>query len=305
MKKNIIILFTVIVAFALVTLLATNIINSNSIIDNNKLDDGQVEQQVCEKKYSFMYNDKYIYKAIASNKEGVKVYDNYYSENQKVVDTIKYGEEIRIVADVIDEDQFYLDNKKYFYNNFDEIKKYYYFAIDVCGEPKYVKYSDVSIIDSSVASSEKFGNTQKFYMYNDEYLFSGPGLSFEKDSEDEKIPKGTILDVNLYSRIGNALWLYVTYNGHNGWLLEDYYNSVNYPYNNMKYGSATLITELKGDIILENESNLYMYAFSTEEIILKIPSGTKVSYDYSVSEPGIIYYHVNYNNHSGWIIVYS
>ena len=231
MKKNIIILFTVIVAFALVTLLATNIINSNSIIDNNKLDDGQVEQQVCEKKYSFMYNDKYIYKAIASNKEGVKVYDHYYSENQKVVDTIKYGEEIRIVADVIDEDQFYLDNKKYFYNNFDEIKKYYYFAIDVCGEPKYVKYSDVSIIDSSVASSEKFGNTQKFYMYNDEYLFSGPGLSFEKDSEDEKIPKGTILDVNLYSRIGNALWLYVTYNGHNGWLLEDYYNSVNYPYN--------------------------------------------------------------------------
>ena len=109
----------------------------------------------------------------------------------------------------------------------------------------------------------------------------------------------------MYSRIGNALWLYVTYNGHNGWLLEDYYNSVNYPYNNMKYGSATLITELKGDIILENESNLYMYAFSTEEIILKIPSGTKVSYDYSVSEPGIIYYHVNYNNHSGWIIVYS
>ena len=56
---------------------------------------------------------------------------------------------------------------------------------------------------------------------------------------------------------------------------------------------------------LENESNLYMYAFSTDEIILKIPSGTKVSYDYSVSEPRIIYYHVNYNNHSGWIIVYS
>ena len=141
-------------------------------------------------------------------------------------------------------------------------------------------------------------------MYEDEYLYSGPGLSFEKNDEDEKISKGTILNVDKYVRIGNGHWLYVNYNGKSGWLLRAFFNSVNYPYNSYKYGSAVEIDEEKGELYLENEENLYKYAFSTDDIISKIPKGTKVSYDYTTGEPGITYYHINYNNFSGWIILY-
>lgn len=278
--------------------------NDNSTTNNdNVVNNNNEEQETCDKNYSIMYNDKYIYKVKVTNKSGAMVYDNYMKSAQNVIETLETGKEFGVVADIIDTMEFYAHNQKEKYDGFDEIKNYYYFVIDVCGEPKYIKYSDVEIIESSIVTSQKFSETLKFYVHSDEYLYSGPGLSFERNNKDEKIYKGTILDVNVYSRIGNALWLYVNSNGQNGWILREVFNSANYPYNNMKYGSAVELDEEIGEIYIANDENLYKYAFSTDNIISKIPKGTKVSYDYITSEPGISYYHINYNDNSGWISI--
>ena len=319
-KTIIIIIILVITILAILcTLFATSVINyksnnthnsansNNQNTENNNSDknDNDKNQQDCEKNYSMMYNDKYIYKVIVSNENGAQVYDSYNKENQNIVDTIEKGKEIGIVADIIDSQKFYEDNKKESYEKFEEIKDYYYYAIDVCGEPRYIKYNDVSIINSSIVLSNKFDKTQKVYVHDDEYLFSGPGLAFELNDNTKKISKGTILNIDTYSRIGNAVWLLVNSNNYNGWIVEQFFNSVNYPYNNMKYGSAVILNEKVGDLTLDKETNLYKYAFSTlnDEIILKIPSDTKIKYDYSTGEPGISYYHVNYNGNDGWIVI--
>ena len=277
-------------------------INEDVELNNNK-DDSNYNKETdnCDKDYKYVYADKYIYKIKITNPSGATVYDNYEKSDQNIIGKIDYGKEIRVVADKVDTREFEKDD----YNNFNEIKNYYYFAIDVCGSAQYVKYSDVEIIDSSIANYNTFDKTTKFYIHKDEYLFSGPGLSFEQKNEDEKIPKGTIINVDKYIRIGNGHWLYVNYNGKSGWILREYFNSVLYPYNSYKYGSAVDLDEEKGELYLEKDENLYKYAFSQNDIILNIPKETKVSYDYSTGEPGITYYHINYNNISGWIIVFE
>ncbi len=266
-------------------------------------------KQTCEKKYTNMYSDKYIYKAKVINKEGAKVYNSNQKKFQKVIDTIKNGSEVSIVADTIDQDQFNKNiqketyDKYNLYDNFENIKDYYYFAIDTCGEPKYIKYSDVAIIQSSITQPEKYETERKIYIHNDEYLFSGPGLSFENFNKEKIIPKGSILSINSYIRIGSAHWLFINTNELNGWILEERFNSVNYPYNNVKYGSAVFLEEEGGNITLENDTSLYKYPFSSKEEILKIRKGITVSYEYRTSEIGINYYYINYNGNSGWIMI--
>ncbi len=274
---------------------------SNSIIqdnsDNNNVSDNSsdIDNLDCEKNYSAMLNDNYIYKATVTNKDGASVYDTYTISNQKVVDKLESGKVIGVVGDIID----YFGYGKESYSNISEIKDYYYIAILVCGDPRYVKYSDVSIDSSSVVMSNKYDKINKVYIREDEDIYSGPGLSFDIKG---KISKGTLVDVNIYNRIGNAIWLYVDKDNYQGWILKDYYNSVNYPYNNLKYGYATLLNTDGGTKELDSETSLYKYTDSSEELII-IPSGTIVSYDYSIGEPGVDYYHVLYNNTSGWIMI--
>ena len=273
--------------------------NEDIELNNNNKDNLNYDKETdnCDKDYKYVYADKYIYKIKIINPSGATVYDNYEKSEQNIIGKIDYGKEIRVVADKVDTNEF----KKDYYNNFNEIENYYYFAIDVCGSAQYVKYTDVEIIDTTITNYNTFDKTTKFYIHEDEYLFNGPGLSFEQKNEDEKIPKGTILNVDKYISIGNGHWLYVNYNGKSGWILREYFNSVLYPYNSYKYGSAVSLDEEKGELYLKNEENLYKYAFSTDEIISKIPKGTKIYYDYSTSEPGFTYYHINYNDYSGWI----
>ena len=268
--------------------------NNNSTISSNDINN-------CDKNYSYMYNDKAIYKVKVINNSGAKVFSDYHKNNQNTITTIEKDSEIGVVADVVDIESFQSDTKKQTYDKFEEIKDYYYFAIETCGEPKYIKYTDVSIIDDSINTSEKFDKTQKIYLYANQYLYSGPGLSFEDNKE--LITKGSIVEVDTYSRIGTAIWLYVNKSDQKGWILQSHFNSVNYPYNNIKYGSANVLEEKNGELTLENETKLYKYPFSTDELILQIPSGTKISYDYFTSEPQIIYCHINYNGNEGWITV--
>ena len=118
-----------------------------------------------------------------------------------------------------------------------------------------------------------------------------------------KIPKGTIVETNKYIGIGNAIWLYINNEKYSGWILKKYFNSVNYPYNNIKYGDAIELVKTSGKITLTEEANLYKYAYinTNEEIISKIPANTTITYDSSISELGIIHYHINYNGNEGWI----
>lgn len=317
-NKGVITLLIIIIAILLllVVLLATGTIsfksdtvdnknqtkekNNDNITESNSSNIVSNDVDNCEKNYSYMYNDKKIYK-VKVNNSGAEVYDTYRKNNQNIITTLKKNSEIGVVADIVDIESYQEDTKKQKYNKFEEIEDYYYFAIETCGEPKYIKYSDVSIINNSIITSEKFDKKQKIYVYDNQYLYNGPGLSFEDNKK--LITKGSIVEVDTYNRIGTAIWLYVNTKEYKGWILQSRFNSVNYPYNNIKYGSAVPIDEKSGELTLEIESILYKYAFSTEESIIKIPTGTKIDYDYYVTEPGIIYYHVKYNNNEGWISI--
>lgn len=284
--------------------------DQNKLIDNNSTtendnqttnkDDYDKEWQKCDESICAY---KYVYKIKVINKNGALVYDSTQRSTQNIIETIETGKELEVFGDFVDTTELNTSAYGYDHLKFDEIKNYHYFAIDLCCERKYVKYSDVEIIESSIVTSEKFDETKKIYVHHDTYLYSGPGLNFQENNNNNnnKINKGTILEVNIYNRIDAANWFYVNYNGNKGWILEDYFTSVDYPYNEVAWGSAVLLDETKGEIYLEKEENLYKYAFSNDNIISKIPKGTKISYDYVTGETGVDYYHINYNGNSGWI----
>lgn len=221
---------------------------------------------------------------------------------------LDYEEELEVISDMIDEYKYNFetsDNESFWKTkkfDFNKYKEYYYYTVKIDDKVGYVKYTDVKIIENSINTDNK-GEKRKYYIYEDEYLFSGPRLSFQQTNETKKIPKGEIVDTNTYSQIGNGLWLYVTYNGQSGWILERYFNSVNYPYNNIYYGNAVKIIEKSGKINTGNNIiNLNKYALSDEvEEITKIPTNNELIYDYEVADYDAVYLHVKYNNTEGWI----
>jgi len=263
--------------------------------------DFDYDLEKCKEKYKSYYIHDEIYKIKVTNPSGAKVYDSPWEKgwekDQEIINTVEYGKELSVVGDTAD--GMKIDS----YDNFDEIKEDYYFAIHVCGKGQYIKYSDVEIIDDSITNYKTYDKITKFYVYEDEYLYSGPGLSFEEKNDEYKVSKGTILSADKYITIGSAEWAYVNLNGKKRWLLEPPAQPVTYPYADFKYPNTAKIDDEKGELYLENEEKLYKYAFSGNEVILNIPKGTKVSYDYTTAEPGCIYYHVNYNNNSGWIAI--
>ena len=285
--------------------------DNNQNVDNPKESNNPEEYIIedeekinnCEKNYAMMYNANYIYKAKINSENGANVYDSYNESNQNVIDTIEKGKIIGIIADVIDTQKYYNDTKKNSIDSFKDIHKYYYFAIYTCGEPKYVKYSDVLPINSTIEPAKEFDEIKQFYITDNDYLYSGPGLSFEQYNDTVKISKGTIINTNKYISIGNAIWLYINNEKYHGWILKKYSNSVNYPYNNIKYGNAIELVKTSGEITLTEEKDLYKYAHisGNEEIISIIPANTTITYDSSIRELGIIHYHINYNGTEGWI----
>ena len=162
----------------------------------------------------------------------------------------------------------------------------------------YVKYADMEFVADSVHYDNQQTN-QKFYVYNDEYLYNGPGLFFQ-DSQ-FMIPKGSIINSSIYYYISGVRWLYVDYEGHKGWILESCRDSKNYLYRNIVYGSANLVEEKKGSInIGDNNTSLFRYAFSSDKIA-DLPKNLDLSYDYITANSGVIYYHVVYNGMDGFI----
>ena len=184
--------------------------------------------------------------------------------------------------------------------SFNDYRERYCFLVKFDGKVGYVKYSDVEIVSDSI-HYKKNEKSNKYYVYEDEYLYNGPGVSFQDYKV--KVPKGTILSTDTYINSGNAIWLYVEYLGNKGWLLESCYNSVNYPYNNVVYGNTNEIVEESGSFNVGNNSvTIYKYPFSNEGIV-DISKNDSVNYDYYTSLPGIDYYHVSYNGVDGFITV--
>ena len=242
---------------------------------------------------SSSYNDySVLYKIRVNNENGAFVYIDYSNdmvgnklENNKELDVI--GEGIRY-SKGMNANNFVLDN----------YKDNYYLLVRFDNKIGYIKYNDVVVIDDSINYNKKQDN-KRYYIYNDQYLYKGPGL-FGQNSE-AVIPKGEIISASIYHNIGSANWLYVDYQGKKGWILEAVHNSNNYPYNKIFYGSANYIEEKSGTLnIGSNGKALYKYAFGSDKI-MTLPSNITVKYDYITSDTGISYYHVNYNGTEGWI----
>ena len=286
----------IILCIILVIFSITNKSNNNNNNKTTTISKEENNEQECNEDYSAKDNDNYIYKVKVTNKNGAKVYDGYDKRYQKVINTINEGEEVAVLRDIVDDLNYSLNSKKMTYNKFEEIKDYYYFMIDDCEKGRYIKYEDVSIINSSINISKNYDKTLRFYVSKDEEIYNGPGLSF--DVNNIKIPKGTIVNVNTYSGGSNDNWLLVEDEEYKGWILNTIDTN-----NNLKRGSATKIDESPGQLSLNKKIELYKYAFpnSNDKPILTIPAGTIVKYDYFTKKSRIIYYHINYNGNEGWI----
>lgn len=318
-KRLITILISIIILLVILfILLLTNTINfksQNTISNNydeqikekNRNNDSDNEGKVC---IEDNHNEKYIYKAIVTNKNGAKVYSDYVNEIE--VTTIEYGKEIEIFGDWFNP---FNDEHKDTYQRFEEIKDYYYLSFFMCGERVFIKYTDVSIITSSISIQYKLDKKDeldkkvKVYLANDEYLYSGPGLSFETNEDSKKVPKGTILEYeDVWSTYRtNVFWVYIDSNGYSGWLLVHSQMVELYPYGN-KFSNVFILNENPGEITLEEDNILLkeedniLSDYLLEKDFLKIPSGTKLNYDYYFNEfESTMYYHVSYNGDIGWI----
>ena len=219
------------------------------------------------------------------------IYINDYSNI--IGGNLESGKVVEVIRDSVNSSNNNSINKFMF----DNYKDKYYFLVKIDDKVGYVKYSDVEIVPESI-NYDFVQKNKKLYVSRDEYLYNAPFLY----SQDNKvmIPKGTIINSNVYYNNGSACWLYVDYQGNKGWVLEAYHNSDNYPYNNVLYGSANLIEEKSGSMVLNDNAILLKYAFSNEKV-MDLPKGIEVKYDYYTSDARIVYYHINYNNNQGWV----
>ena len=248
----------------------------NSVKKNNKL----------------LKDHKVMYQVKVSSPEEVSVYIHY---NKDIIGgKLESGKVVDVIGDAVGS----LKNKKSSKFVFENYKNNYYYFVRFDDKAGYVKYSDVEIVPDSIRLDSVQEN-RKYYVYNDEYLYSGPGL-YAQDNK-VMVPKGTIVSSNIYHVDGDAHWLYVDYQGNKGWLLESYPN----PYVNVVYGSANRIEDKKGSITVGENTSLFKYALSNEKI-MDLPNNLSLSYDYITydsnnSNNDVIYYHVVYNGVEGWV----
>ena len=255
---------------------ANKLLDVNSVNKNNKL----------LKDYKVMYQVK------VSSPEAVSVYIHY---NKDIIGgKLESGKVVDVIGDAVGS----LKNKKSSKFVFENYKNNYYYFVRFDDKAGYVKYSDVEIVPDSIRLDSVQEN-RKYYVYNDEYLYNGPGL-YAQDNK-VMIPKGTIVNSNIYHVDGDAHWLYVDYQGNKGWLSE----SRPIPYVNVVYGSANRIEDKKGSITVGENTSLFKYALSNEKI-MDLPNNLSLSYDYvtydsNSSNYDVIYYHVVYNGVEGWV----
>lgn len=219
------------------------------------------------------------YDVVISNKDGAKLYDYNY----RVIGTIPYDTKIKV-------------NYEYTYNGT------MYGSVTYKGETGDIRLSDVAIYSTEIDLSkyDKIKNPLQLYVFGDDaYLYNGPSTVYGRVSEGTKIPAGEIV---TYEYSTDA-WVYVTYNGVKGWLL-------NYPYMELYADLDTSVASVAtGDnkvLTIETIKSLVVDPSQPEKTIsVNIPMGTEIEYDYYYRLAKSEYIYVEYGDAKGWLYVAS
>lgn len=174
---------------------------------------------------------------------------------------------------------------------------------DENSEIGYIKYSDVELIEGNNFLSSEYDSNKKYYVSsNDVHLYDGPGLLFE-NNDLVVLPKGELLDVKYYNQIDSRRWLYVTYEDYSGWVMQCRYNTVNDPYSSIVVDKCVDEVLTDEGILKINQENVFLYKDAkSNEKISAIVTGSEIAYDYKITEPGMVKFHVNYDGIDGFII---
>lgn len=249
-------------------------------------------------------NDKYLWKMKVANKHGAYVYEK---DNYAIISKLDYGTEISILGDYVSYSVFQEESVDYDNFTLNTIKNHYYFLISYVGDSEnnigYISYNDVTLVNENNYFSNEYNDSKKYYVSSNEiYLYDGPGLLFEKE-QSVVIPQGELLEVKYYNKIMARDWLYVKYKNYSGWITQCRYHEVNDPYSGIIVNNCVEEVISESGKLTVNQDRVFLYKdVNSKEKIDVITSGSEITYDYKLVEPGIIKYHTNYNELDGFVI---
>ncbi len=223
-----------------------------------------------------------------SNPLGAATYQSKWDNEKKETYYIKdlliipYGTELEITYEFTYENELY--GGCHFRDNYIQIKM-----------------SDVTLNVPKVGAESAVKMEEKSEIViinpNGTYLHDGPAESYKKVSD--KIPYGTVLEIEFGNSDYNPSWAYLSYNGISGWLyIYQYGERINGNFN-----VAYLISKddgYSGKVMTVKESELLKEPYG-QTAMAKIPSGKVLDFKYYYQGVKCIFAFVEYNGQKGWV----
>lgn len=217
------------------------------------------------------------YDVVISNKSGASLYDYNY----RVIGTIPYDTKITV-------------HFEYTYNGI------IYGSVTYNGKSGEIRLSDATIYQTEIDLSQfdKLDTPSQLYVFGeDAYLYNGPSVVYGRVSDGKNIPVGETVTYEYYS----DAWVYVTYDGVEGWLL-------NYPYFKIYDDLNTSVAQVtSGDskiMTIATITSLSVDPSQPEKTVsVTIPVGTEISYRYYYAAPNSEYVYIEYDGVKGWLYV--
>lgn len=162
-----------------------------------------------------------------------------------------------------------------------------------------VRLDDIKGIPEEIDLSnyEKLDSPQQLYVFKEGCaLYKGPSMAYGPLDSGLTIPVGETIEYEYY----DDAWVYVSYKGETGWVLN--YSYAPLYYDAIPNAVASISDTKRQAFTITDISGLLLDPDKEEKVDVTIPSGTELEYKYYYQKPQSMYVYVTYNGVSGWLL---